>query len=109
MDIADKKVSIVGNVVYSKDGRTHAARGYVDDGSAVRDRIMLMAGGRSDRRLRVEIRGLAALPDLIASILLDKPEDDESAEEFTDRLRMRDEIAQAFQEAAARIRNAPRE
>lgn len=109
MDIADKKVSVTGTVVYSKDGRAHTAKGYVNDGFAVRDRMMLRAGGNSDRALRIEICGLASLPDLVASMVLEQPEGDESAEDFMDRLKMRDKIAQAFQEAAVRIKQAPRE
>lgn len=109
MDIVEKKVSIVGTVVYAKDGREHTGKGFVRDGFTVRNRMMLMAGRKSDRSLRVEIKGLAALPDLIASMLLQQPGEDESAEEFTDRIKMRDEVAQAFQEAAGRIRQARRE
>ncbi|RVE87049.1 hypothetical protein [Sinorhizobium meliloti] len=109
MDIVDSKVSIRGIVGYSRAGRDHMHEGRVVDGFVVQDRARLVTNANSDRDLTIEIRGLKYLPDLIASLALEQPNEDESPEEFAERLKMRDDIAKAFHEAALRIRQAPRE
>jgi hypothetical protein len=117
MDILGGKVSIRGTVGYSRPGRGYTGGGGViggdvvwdPDGSVIPDRTILRAGSQSDRDLVIEISGLTGLPDLIASLVLEQPDGDESPKGFADRLKMRDDIAEAFYQAALRIKQAPRE
>ncbi|MDW9362500.1 hypothetical protein GYB70_12915 [Sinorhizobium meliloti] len=101
-----KKFRYVG--LSSYDTREHSAGGYVDGGFVVRDRAMLMTS-KAGRGLRIEIGRVANLPNLIASLVLQSPDEDESPEEFAERLKTRDDVARAFYEAALRIEQAARE
>ncbi|MBW0365862.1 hypothetical protein [Ensifer adhaerens] len=111
MDVEDSKVSITGTVGYESAGREHRAGGFVVSGFVVQERARLTTSSRSERNLEIEIRGISALPDLIASLALEKPDqdDEEAQEDFLERMKTRDNIAKAFEEAAFRIRQAPRE
>lgn len=115
MDIVGGKVSITGTVRYERNGYTGG--GGVDSGDVVwdpdgfvnPDRMTLRTRAQSDRDLQIEIRGLTSLPDLIASLVLEQPDGDESPKGFADRLKRRDDIAEAFYQAALRMKQAPRE
>ncbi|MEP9399929.1 hypothetical protein [Mesorhizobium sp. KR2-14] len=111
MDIVGGKVSISGTVHYPLAGRYtgggEVVYGFVSrdpDGLVKPNRTVLRAGS-----LEIEISGLRGLPDLIASLVLEQPDGDESPKGFADRLKMRDGIAEAFDQAALRIKQAPRE
>lgn len=111
MDLVGGKVSISGTVHYPLAGRYtgggEVGYGFVSldpDGFVNPDRTTLRAGS-----LEIVIRGLTSLPDLIASLALEQPDGDESPKGFADRLKRRDDIAEAFYQAALRIRQAPRE
>lgn len=116
MDIVGGKVSIRGTVNYAlaepRTCRGKVVYGFVSrdpGGFANPDRMTLRTGPQSDRDLEIEISGLTGLPDLIASLVLEQPDGDESPKGFADRLKMRDDIAEAFYQAALRIKQAPRE
>lgn len=78
------------------------------DGFVTSDEFEISAGSTPARRsLRLKIGDPLRLAQLMADLALAEPED-ENADEFDCRLAFRDELAAAFEEAAATLRNAPR-
>lgn len=114
---ANSAVGIYGTIDYDS-GRTHRSGGIVTSGQIVRstdglghhlDKARLATSNSSEKSLILDISGIVNLPDLIAGLVLVPSEGDESKDELCARLELRDEIAKAFEEAASRLRRAPRQ
>lgn len=110
-------VSIRGTVGYETG--VDAGGGSIVSGHCLRkydgihttaDSLVLRARpGKSGRDLTVEINEPLLLPDLIVGLALEPSEEEnETSAEFGHRLSFRDELATAFEEAAAKLRRAPR-
>ncbi|WP_395517534.1 hypothetical protein [Pseudorhizobium flavum] len=108
MDISDK-VTIRAYVEY--ETREHCGAGRVHSGYIVNhaNRVYLgIATPAEEPGLRIEIGGLTNFPALLASLTLVEPdeENEESPDDFNQRLKMRDDLAKALEDAAARLRQA---
>ncbi|MGB3417589.1 MAG: hypothetical protein WBA36_13015 [Mesorhizobium sp.] len=76
---------------------------------AVVDDLSISARGTgADRDMTISIGEPLLLPGFLADLVLALPEGDETADEFNHRLKLRDELAKAFEDAAAKLRSAPR-
>lgn len=109
MSNINSKVGITAFVEY--ESREHRGGGKITDGYIVshRNTAFLRTNSHSNS-LRIEISNLTDLPHMLASLALVPPDEDdvETVEEFTVRLKMRDDLATAFEKAALRLKNAAR-
>lgn len=115
-----RRMSITATITYPKDGREYRCGGVVDpdDAFMIRkgDEIFPRAGdmlsirvGRG-KSLWLILDEPTNLPDFLAHLALIDSEDgeEETLGDFERRLSLRDDLAEAFEKAAMKLRAAPR-
>lgn len=116
----ERKMSISAIITYPKDGREYRCQGLLDPdlASIIRkgdefipragDTLSIWAG--QEKFLQLIFNEPTKLPDFMAHLALFEDEDseEETLGDFERRLSLRDDLAEAFEKAAMKLRAAPR-